>query len=62
LIVAIVDVAGDRGAIADSVGAALIGAGMVTVLLFPILGVRIAGERDRSVSAAPAVAETGDEY
>jgi Kef-type K+ transport system membrane component KefB len=62
LIVAIVDVAGERGAIADSVGAALIGAGMVSVLLFPLLGVRIAGEREPSVPAAPAIAEAGDEY
>jgi Kef-type K+ transport system membrane component KefB len=62
LIVAIVDVAGERGAIADSVGAALIGAGMVSVLLFPLLGVRIAGENEPSVPAAPAIAEAGDEY
>ena len=62
LIVAIVDVAGERGAIADSVGAALIGAGMVSVLLFPLLGVRIAGEREPSIPAAPAIAEAGDEY
>jgi Kef-type K+ transport system membrane component KefB len=62
LIVAIVGVAGERGAIADSVGAALIGAGMVSVLLFPLLGVRIAGEREPSVPAAPAIAEAGDEY
>jgi Kef-type K+ transport system membrane component KefB len=61
LIVAIVDVAGDRGAIADSVGASLIGAGMVSVLLFPLLGVRIVGTRERP-PGVPAMADAGDEY
>jgi len=60
LIVAIVDVAGDRGAVADSVGASLIGAGMISVLLFPLLGVRIVGPREPSQAPEPALA--GDEY
>jgi Kef-type K+ transport system membrane component KefB len=62
LIVAIVDVAGDRGAVTDSVGASLIGAGMASVLLFPLLGVRIVGAREPAVGAPEAVAEAGDEY
>jgi Kef-type K+ transport system membrane component KefB len=62
LIVAIVDIASDRGAVTDSVGASLIGAGMASVLLFPLVGVRIVGEHEPSVPAATAVAEAGDEY
>jgi Kef-type K+ transport system membrane component KefB len=62
LIVAIVDVAGDRGAISDDVGASLIGAGMISVLLFPLVGVRLVGEHEPAVPAATAVAEAGDEY
>jgi Kef-type K+ transport system membrane component KefB len=61
LIVAIVDIASDRGAVTDSVGASLIGAGMASVLLFPLLGVRIVGTRERPPSV-PAMADAGDEY
>jgi Kef-type K+ transport system membrane component KefB len=43
LIVAIVDVADDHGAIASDVGASLVGAGMISVLTFPLLGLRVAG-------------------
>ncbi len=43
LIVAIVGIATDRGAISAAVGASLIGAGMISVLLYPLLGTRIAG-------------------
>ena len=43
LIVAIVGIASDRGAISPSVGASLVGAGMISVLLYPILGMRAAG-------------------
>ena len=42
LIVAIVTIGQQRGAISDTVGAALIGAGMISVLVFPIVGTRIA--------------------
>jgi Kef-type K+ transport system membrane component KefB len=61
LIVAIVDIASDRGAVTDSVGASLIGAGMASVLLFPLLGVRIVGTRERP-PGVPAMADAGDEY
>jgi Kef-type K+ transport system membrane component KefB len=43
LIVAMVGIGTDRGAIATDVGASLIGAGMVSVLVFPLLGTTIAG-------------------
>ena len=43
LIVAIVDIGTDRGAIADDVGASLIGAGMLSVLVYPLVGGVIAG-------------------
>ncbi len=55
LIVAIVDVAMDHDAIATDVGASLIGAGMISVLTFPLAGLRIVGrERD-----APHPGSTG---
>jgi hypothetical protein len=41
LIVAIVGIGSSRGAISGGVGASLIGAGMLSVLVFPILGLRI---------------------
>ena len=43
LIVAIVDVAMDHHAIATSVGASLVGAGMISVLTFPLTGLRVVG-------------------
>ncbi len=47
LIVAIVDVAMDHDAIDTDVGASLVGAGMISVLTFPLTGLRIVGrERD----------------
>jgi Kef-type K+ transport system membrane component KefB len=51
LIVAIVDVAMDHDAIAKDVGASLVGAGMISVLAFPLAGLRIVGregDADRS--------------
>jgi Kef-type K+ transport system membrane component KefB len=44
LIVAIVGIGVERGAIADDVGASLVGAGMISVLLFPLLAIRAAWE------------------
>jgi hypothetical protein len=35
----------DRGAVAADVGTSLIGAGMVSVLVFPLLAIRIVGRR-----------------
>ena len=49
LIVAIVGIGTDRGAIASDVGASLVGAGMISVLLFPLLATAGLG----SPSSAP---------
>jgi Kef-type K+ transport system membrane component KefB len=43
LIVAIVGIATERGDISASVAASLVGAGMVSVLAYPFLGIRVAG-------------------
>jgi Kef-type K+ transport system membrane component KefB len=45
LIVAIVGIGTDRGAISDDVGASLIGAGMMSVLLFPLVATATSGRR-----------------
>lgn len=50
LIVAIVGIGSARGAISDSVGASLIGAGMVSVLLYPLLAMQIE-KREHDTSA-----------
>ena len=49
LIVAIVGIGTDRGAITVQVGASLIGAGMLSVLVFPLAAIRVVGR-----GAAPA--------
>jgi Kef-type K+ transport system membrane component KefB len=41
LIVAIVGIGSERGDISDSVGASLIGAGMISVLVYPLVGMRL---------------------
>ena len=46
LIVAMVGIGTDRGAIGEDVGASLIGAGMISVLAFPLAATAIAGRRD----------------
>ena len=43
LIVAIVGIGSERGDISDSVGASLIGAGMISVLVYPFIATRLAG-------------------
>jgi hypothetical protein len=60
LIVAIVGIGQERGAISDAVGASLIGAGMISVLVYPFVAIRLAP----APVAAPAVhTELGsDEY
>jgi len=45
LIVAIAGIGTDRGAIATDVAASLVGAGMISVLLFPLLGTAVASRR-----------------
>ncbi|HEY7692617.1 MAG TPA: cation:proton antiporter [Gaiellaceae bacterium] len=59
LIVAIVGVGTDRGAIGAAVGASLIGAGMISVLVFPLVGLRVAGTERELAPVEPAVF---DEY
>ena len=61
LIVAIVDIGTDRGAIAADVGASLIGAGMISVLLFPLLGISVAGRRPAG-EVAPEALDAVTEY
>ncbi len=55
LIVAIVGIGQERGDISDSVGASLIGAGMISVLVYPFVATRLAG-------APPPVEGEADEY
>lgn len=59
LIVAIVGIAAGEGVIAADVGASLIGAGMISVLTFPLLGLHLAG---RSEAVHPAQVEESGEY
>jgi Kef-type K+ transport system membrane component KefB len=61
LIVAIVDIGTDRGAIAGDVGGSLIGAGMISVLVFPLVAMAIAGRRIAD-EPAPAAADAVTEY
>jgi Kef-type K+ transport system membrane component KefB len=62
LIVAIVGIGTDRGAISESVGASLIGAGMISVLVYPMLAIWIAG-RSASSETGPAVPDVvAEEY
>ena len=42
LIVAIVGIGSERGDVSDSVGASLIGAGMISVLVYPFIATRLA--------------------
>ena len=57
LIVAIVGIGADRGAITSQVGASLIGAGMLSVLVFPLVAIRIVGE-----GGAPGPEVSDQEY
>lgn len=59
LIVAIVGIGVDQNAIAADVGASLIGAGMISVLTFPLLGLSLT---DRSEATHPERVETSGEY
>jgi Kef-type K+ transport system membrane component KefB len=59
LIVAIVGIAADEGAIASDVGASLVGAGMISVLTFPLIGLHLAG---RSVDVSADSIEASGEY
>ena len=59
LVVAIVGIGADRGAIDGDVGASLIGAAMVSVLVYPLIAGAIAGEEEW---APDTVASTEAEY
>ncbi len=59
LVVAIVGIGTDRGAITGEIGASLIGAAMVSVLVYPLLGTAIAGAEEWSPDT---VASTEAEY
>jgi Kef-type K+ transport system membrane component KefB len=62
LIVAIVGIGVERGAIAGDVGASLVGAGMISVLLFPLLAIRAASGAVTTGPRDPALADAPDEY
>ena len=53
LIVAIVDIGTDRGAIDTDVGASLVGAGMISVLVYPFVATRLSGAHERGPVATP---------
>ncbi len=55
LIVAIAGIAIDRGDISSSVGASLVGAGMISVLVYPLAAMRVAGPVE---GATPGVKRT----
>jgi Kef-type K+ transport system membrane component KefB len=60
LIVAIVGIATKRGDISASIGASLVGAGMVSVLAYPFLGIRVAGTHASPGRISPAVVDERD--
>jgi Kef-type K+ transport system membrane component KefB len=55
LVVAIVTIGTERGAIATDVGASLIGAGMISVLVYPLVAGAVAGERQAEAPVAAPV-------
>ena len=61
LIVAIVGIASERGDISPGAGAALIGAGMVSVLVYPLLATRIAGPPQAGAGPTTPVVATDAE-
>jgi Kef-type K+ transport system membrane component KefB len=61
LIVAIVGIGSERGAISDAVGASLVGAGMISVLVYPLLAIRTAAGSEPARALAPVSGEA-DEY
>jgi hypothetical protein len=58
LIVAIVGIGADQGAIAADVGTSLVGAGMISVLVFPLVALALAG-RGEEAEQAPASTDVG---
>jgi Kef-type K+ transport system membrane component KefB len=62
LVVAIVGIGMDRGEIASDVGASLIGAGMISVLVFPLLGLRSADVPSDATRPDPGLVKPAREY
>jgi len=62
LIVAIVGIGTERGAISDAVGASLIGAGMISVLVFPLFGIRTVRSVTPMSPTSARVSGEADEY
>jgi Kef-type K+ transport system membrane component KefB len=62
LIVAIAGIGIDRGAMDDDVGASLIGAGMISVLVFPLVATAFSGQRTVAEPVEPVTADAGGEY
>ena len=61
LIVAIVGIGQEKGDISDAVGASLIGAGMISVLVYPFIGTRVAGRGvEEQVPTAPAAVDESE--
>jgi Kef-type K+ transport system membrane component KefB len=60
LIVAIVGIGEAQGAISASVGASLIGAGMISVLVYPLVAIRLASTFEVAEPPPPARDETGE--
>ena len=58
LIVAIVGIGQENGDISDAVGASLIGAGMISVLVYPFLATQLAGPVEAGRRRRPASSET----
>jgi hypothetical protein len=56
IIVAVTGIGVDQGMLASDIAAALVGAGMLSVLLYPLIGMTIRGERS-AVQGAPLGAE-----
>jgi Kef-type K+ transport system membrane component KefB len=54
LVVAIVGIGSERGAISSDVGAAMIGAGMISVLVLPLLATTIVGRESSREGDVPA--------
>ncbi|HEX4747793.1 MAG TPA: cation:proton antiporter [Gaiellaceae bacterium] len=61
LIVAIVGIGQERGDVSDAVAASLIGAGMLSVLVYPFVATRIAGPQADAGETFDAAAETGED-
>lgn len=60
LIVAIVGIGQERGAISDSVGASLVGAGMISVLVYPFVATKLAAPYAAAGEGPEPVDETGE--